>query len=83
MENKEFERAYSLLKMAILIPYPNDMINVEPKIYDYILLSQLADSAWHLKKFDEAKDLFAKLLENPKVPEDLRQKIQMKLGITF
>ncbi len=76
LENGQLEKAYAILKKAILIPYPNDMINVEPKIYDYFLLAQLADTAWKLQKFDEAKNLFSKLLANPKVPEDLRRTIQ-------
>ena len=76
LERGQFEKAYAILKEAILISYPNDMIYVEPAIYDYVLLAQLADSAWKLKKFNEAKELFLKLLANPKVPEDLKTRIQ-------
>ena len=79
MNLQDYKKAYSILKRAVLIPCSLDSIYVITKIYDFGILVSLADCAYHLGKFHETLSLYNKLLQNPRIPKELRDAIEKYL----
>lgn len=64
--------AYILAKTALELPPHTSLAYVLRDVYDYSLLLKFACAAHSLQKFDEAKEAYQKLLENPNLPHEAR-----------
>ncbi len=66
---------YLLTKFALTMPYPDSELCVEYMTYDYALLIEYANCTLLLGRLEEGLDACQKLINNPKLPEDLRPTI--------
>lgn len=71
----ECSLGYTIAKLALSIPIPDDLMYVEKWIYEYGFLSQMADCAYHLGKYEEAYFLLQKVLSCNVTPDD-RERIE-------
>ncbi|MBS0624490.1 MAG: glycosyltransferase [Verrucomicrobia bacterium] len=76
---KEYPQAYELFREAAAIPYPNDVINVIPAIYEYEALLGWAESAYYLGKLEETVVLYRKALQSSKLPSTTRNSLEKNL----
>jgi hypothetical protein len=70
-----FEQGYQLAKRGMAIRQPNGGLFVEPWIYDYGLLDELAVNAYWARYYQESLDACEKLLANSKFPVSQRDRI--------
>ena len=66
---------YLLSKYALSLSPPKMDICVEYKCYDYETLVEFANCALLLGKFDEGLDACSRLLANPNLPAEMRDKV--------
>lgn len=66
---------YLLTKYALTLPYPTDDVCIEYLTYDYALLIEFANCAFILDKLDEGMQACSRLLANPNLPEDIKDKV--------
>lgn len=71
--------AYNFASQAAKIPLPADSIYVVTKVYEYGALMLYSDSAFAIGKTKEALEASRKLLQNPKLPKELRENIERNL----
>lgn len=79
-EQKNPVLAYIISKFALAIPLSQDLMAVESWVYDYGLLSEFANSAYELGKYEEAGIAYEKLLSKQSLPNGMKEmaKIQLK-----
>lgn len=66
---------YLLSKFALTIPYPEQDACVEYATYDYALLIEYANCTLLLGRFQEGLQACLKLLGNPNLPAEIREKV--------
>jgi glycosyltransferase involved in cell wall biosynthesis len=69
---RKFQQAYLFAKAGVDIPFPSDPLFVEPAVYEFAMLDELAVAAYWAGHFREAFETCVKLLENPRVPASER-----------
>lgn len=69
----KFDKAYEIAQKGSKLPYPDDINQVAANIYDYGMLSLLADSAYYLGKFEESKEIYTHVLGNERITPALRE----------
>jgi len=74
-----FILAYSIAKTALIIPKPTFYMCLEPAVYDYGILFELANSAHSLGKRDIARQLYRDLLIKETLPASYREIIHKNL----
>ena len=72
---------YLLTKYALMIPFPQQDSCVEYMAYDYNILTEFANCALLLGKYDEGLDACVKLLANPDLPEDYKGSVAANLQV--
>lgn len=75
---KDFQKGYMMSRLAMSIPEPVDMVNMEKWIYEYGALSEMAHSAFWLGRILEAGDCYEKLLVK-NLPEDAKKLVEYNL----
>jgi glycosyltransferase involved in cell wall biosynthesis len=73
----DHEQGYRIAKQALDIPLPANGLFVEPWIYDYGLLDELSVSAYWSGHYRESLDACERLLSEGKMPEDMRERVEM------
>jgi tetratricopeptide (TPR) repeat protein len=82
LRKQEYQAAYDTFKAALAtIPSRADMLFVEYWIYDWGALFNFAQCCYHLKKYDETRAAFAKILEVKELPLQVRQEVINNLSI--
>lgn len=71
---------YLVSKMSLQIPLPKDAVLVEYPLYAYRNLKLYADCCYLMKKYDEAKAAYRKLLNKNDLPDEDRSKIKQCLS---
>lgn len=71
----EHSLGYMIARLALSIPVPDDVMYVEKWVYEYGLLSQLADCAYHMGRYEEAYVILQKVLQCKLSQED-RERIE-------
>ena len=78
-EQSNYLLAYYIAKEASQIPLCKDMMYVEKWIYNYGILLELANTAFHLGKFQEAKETCLNILKVKDLPESIRAIVENNL----
>lgn len=71
--------SYALAKLALSLPVPCHFLFLEQWIYEYGILQEVANCAFEMGKYDEARSACKKLLGNPHFPLELRKIYQANL----
>jgi ADP-heptose:LPS heptosyltransferase/GR25 family glycosyltransferase involved in LPS biosynthesis/glycosyltransferase involved in cell wall biosynthesis len=81
-------QGYMLAKQGLDIPQPSGGLFVEPWIYEYGLLDELAVNGYWAGKYQDCTEACERLLRESKMPEGMRERVEMnanfareKLGI--
>ena len=77
--NRNYEKCYSVSRLGINIPLPNDILMVEKWIYNWGLLLANVIGAWHTGRYDEFFNLCNQLLSKPDLPQNIREMIENAL----
>ncbi len=78
-KNQNYILGYSVAKIGVALPMPQDLIPVEHWIYEYGLLFEYANCAFALGKYEEAQDAYQSLLSKTNVPSDIQEKAKENL----
>ncbi len=78
-KHKEPMLAYIFAKFALSIPVPTDLVYVEHWIYSYGILLELAESAFAMEKFAEAKGYYEHLFSRSDVPQGVKEQFNERL----
>jgi len=70
-------QGYMLAKQGLEIAQPGNGLFVEPWIYEYGLLDELAVNAYWIERYDECLDACERLLGDGKMPEEMRERVEM------
>jgi glycosyltransferase involved in cell wall biosynthesis len=81
MNLENFTAAFDVLMIASKIPLSTDAMMVEPIYYHFIIPWMLADCAYMLNKFDLSQNEYQKLLSNPDLPSEIREKVKTNYSI--
>lgn len=79
----QIEEAYALAKLASHQPKPKCFLFMDDWIYEYGLQTALADTAFYLKKYEEAVEVSRRILSNEKVPSSIHERIKGNLPTIF
>lgn len=74
--HERFADGYELASRGLKIPSPNGGLFVEPWIYDYGLLDELAINAYWIERYEESLAACERLLREGKVPAEMRGRIE-------
>jgi glycosyltransferase involved in cell wall biosynthesis len=75
-ENKSFAQGYEFARRGLNIPLPTGGLFVEPWIYEYGLLDELAVNAYWSGRYRECLDACDRLLREGKNPDGMRYRIE-------
>lgn len=78
---KNYLLAYSLAKLALTLPKPDDSLYREDWIYDYGMLFAFGNAALSLNKTEEAQIAYEQALSHPQLPQEMAQEIQQNLKL--
>jgi glycosyltransferase involved in cell wall biosynthesis len=70
-------QGFMLAKQGLDIRQPQSGLFVEPWIYEYGLLDELAVNAYWVARYDECLDACERLLRDGKMPEQMRERVEM------
>jgi hypothetical protein len=70
-------QGYMLAKQGLEIPQPDNGLFIEPWIYEYGLLDELAVNAYWIERYDECLGASEHLLGEGKMPEEMRERVEM------
>jgi glycosyltransferase involved in cell wall biosynthesis len=74
-----FEEGYQFAKRALSIVKPTDGLFIEPWIYDYGLLDELAVNGYWSGHYRDSLDACQRLLSEAQVPEEMRDRVKKNL----
>ncbi len=77
---ERFDEAYRIASLGMKVPYPNDILFVEPAPYQYDLALECSVAAYWLGKYDECRNLSHQLLLNPDLPTEVREVVENNLA---
>jgi glycosyltransferase involved in cell wall biosynthesis len=80
VNKNDFQKAYDLLKKAVVIPLPSEQAYVERSIYTWASLYNLEVCAESLGKTNEAKQLLNKLLNCSELPPNYHEIVKQKIS---
>ena len=75
---KRYEQGYWFARRG-LAPQPANGLFLEPWVYDYGLLDELAVNAYWSGRYDECRQACERLLEEGKLPDAMRQRVAENL----
>ncbi len=82
--NENYALSYALSSLGLTIPFPNnDLMHVNPSVYNYELLYIHSGCAFFLKKYDEAIAGYQKVLERSDLPLAIKEDTEKNLQITL
>ncbi len=81
LQTQQYSMAYSISKYALSLPFKDDAFFTQIQIYNYGLLYQFAECAYHLGKHDETCAALKELLKAQKLPSDLHMQIKNNLAL--
>lgn len=70
---------YLIASMAYNMPVPDDILFVRKWMYDYGIPLELSICAYWIGKYDECKQISQKMLDNPKLPENVRECVEQNI----
>lgn len=76
----DFAAAYSVSKLAMMIPYPADILFVEKWVYEYGLMLENSIAAYWLGKYAESKALSERILLIQDLPDSVRTCVEKNLA---
>jgi hypothetical protein len=76
----KYHQGYMFAKQGLEIAQPNTGLFVEPWIYDYGLLDELAVNAYWTSRYDVCLGACVRLLQEGKIPEEMRERVEMNAG---
>ncbi len=79
--SKNYEMAYETAKRALAVPPHHDISMVEQWMYDYGLLFQFSDCAYHVGNLDEAIETCQQVLKIKHIPLFLREAISNNIKV--
>lgn len=68
-EQKKFNLAYLFVKQGLCIPYPKDILFVDPSVYQWKLLDELAVASYWVGKFKESRRACEDILQKHSLGE--------------
>lgn len=78
--NNRFEEAYKYKDIALKIPFPSqDVLFISKDVYDYRIIDEIALCAYYLSKFNEAAELWEKIIKENRYHENQLVRIQQNL----
>ena len=82
LQNGKVSLAYTLTKQGIAIPFPHcDRYFTEQWVYEYGLLLTLANCAFELKRYEEAKEICCEILAKSELTAEIRQSVAGNLRL--
>jgi tetratricopeptide (TPR) repeat protein len=84
-QHRNFEKSYTLFKKAILISYKDAIIKYPEthyNVYGKYLYDELSVACYWLTKYDEAKNLLEKIINDPDFANS-RERLQKNLVFTL
>jgi glycosyltransferase involved in cell wall biosynthesis len=81
IDRKEYIQAYAILKLAVDIPLPDDLLFVEESVYEYEAPFQLANCAAYIGKHEEAMKIYERLVSLETLPSQIQNNIKVNLKI--
>jgi glycosyltransferase involved in cell wall biosynthesis len=82
-KSSDWAQAELFARAAVAIPRPNDMLFVEDSVYAWHALDELAIATSWLGKRDEARDINQRLLNEGRLPEWERERVEKNLAIAI
>jgi glycosyltransferase involved in cell wall biosynthesis len=76
----EFDKAYKIAAMGMMLPKSNDMLFVEKWMYDYGMLLEFSVSAYWCGKYQDSQKASSTILKNDAIPADIRELVERNLG---
>jgi glycosyltransferase involved in cell wall biosynthesis len=73
----KFRQGYMLAKQGLEIAQPGTGLFVEPWIYEYGLLDELAVNAYWVERYEECLKACERLLSDGTIPEEMRERVEM------
>jgi glycosyltransferase involved in cell wall biosynthesis len=74
-----FDQALTFARQGIRIPYPHGALFVYDPIYEWMMIDEFSIAAFWSGKYRDARQAGVKLLQDGKVPQDQRQRIEANL----
>ena len=74
-----FSEAYTLATLGLRIPCPSNFIEIEFWVYEYGMLYESFESAFALKRYVDVLLTYARLLNIPDLPVEIKEKINEKI----
>ena len=74
-----FDQAYRFARLAAKIKYPEGALFVAQPVYDWMILDELAISAYWTERYKESRLACIKLLEDKKYPPDQKERLEANL----
>lgn len=81
MNTQQYLLGYLLSKFALSLPPQTDHYFTQFKVYEYGLLSQLAECAFRINQYQESYEALNQLLAKKNLPEDLRKNSEEKIRL--
>lgn len=78
---EDYQNAYDSAKKGLSIPYPTDILFVDPAVYDHGLLFELSISSYWIGNYEESQKLCQQLLAKPNLPAKTKEMVER--NITF
>jgi len=78
-----FEQAYVLIKQALKIGYPEGGLFVAQFVYDWCILDEYATVCFWTERYRECKQACEKMLQNGKLPQQEKARIETNLKNTI
>lgn len=75
-ENNKFAEGFEYARRGLNIPLPADGLFVQPWVYDYALLDELAVNAYWIGRHHECLDACQRLLREGKMPADMHDRVK-------
>lgn len=73
----KFHQGYLLAKDGLGIEQPREGLFIQPWIYEYGLLDELAVNAYWSERYEDCLDACQRLLRDGRAPEQMRERIEM------
>lgn len=75
-----YPAAYLTTSTALKIPLPKDILFVENWVYDFGLLFEHSIDSYWVGRYDESQQASHALLNNPKLPANLREQVEKNIA---
>lgn len=72
---QKYEAAFTMANLALSIPMPEDLLNVDVGVYRHKLLLEVADNAFYLNRYADALLATMRLMQTPDLSENVLEKV--------